>query len=217
VNRALSIASSLLLASTLGYSTLAQTPAAQTSSTRQAASQPSAVIPALPDISNIRIRNFGRVSGEYYRGAQPEGQDYKALAALGVKTVIDLERTGDTIEQQAVESAGMKFYRIELSDRAWPDKDNVGQFLQIVDDSSNLPVYVHCHGGKHRTGAMTAVYRISHDGWTADQAFDEMKQYEFEQGVGHGVLKHFVYDYYANKPVMPAAPTVAAADAPKAS
>ncbi|HEY6333760.1 MAG TPA: tyrosine-protein phosphatase, partial [Blastocatellia bacterium] len=173
--------------------------------------------PALPGLSGIRIKNFGRVSSDFYRGAQPEGQDYKDLATLGVKAVIDLERTGDSTEEQAVESAGMKFYRIELSDRAWPDKSNVDQFLKIVADSGNLPVYVHCHGGKHRTGAMTAVYRITHDGWTADQAFDEMKHYEFEHGIGHGVLKHFVYDYYSNKPAKDVAPIAPTAAAPNAS
>ena len=42
------------------------------------------------DLSNIRIGNFGQISGAYYRGEQPEGRDYADLAALGVKTVIDL-------------------------------------------------------------------------------------------------------------------------------
>jgi hypothetical protein len=32
---------------------------------------------------------FGRVNANYYRGAQPEGQDYNDLAALGVKTIIN--------------------------------------------------------------------------------------------------------------------------------
>ena len=66
----------------------------------------------------------------------------------------------------------------------------------IVNDPSNLPVYVHCQGGRHRTGAMTAVYRLTHDKWTADQAYGEMKKYGFETFIGHPQLKTFVYDYY---------------------
>ena len=40
----------------------------------------------------IRIDNFGEVNANYFRGAQPQGRDYADLAALGVKTVIDLRR-----------------------------------------------------------------------------------------------------------------------------
>jgi tyrosine-protein phosphatase SIW14 len=65
-----------------------------------------------------------------------------------------------------------------------------------VNDPSNLPVYVHCQGGRHRTGAMTAVYRLTHDNWTADQAYGEMKKFGFETFIGHPQLKTFVYDYY---------------------
>jgi tyrosine-protein phosphatase SIW14 len=57
-------------------------------------------------------------------------------------------------------------------------------------------VYVHCQGGRHRTGAMTAVYRMTQDGWTADRAYQEMNQYKFEGFPGHPELKSFVYDYY---------------------
>ena len=48
----------------------------------------------------------------YSRGAQPEGRDYADLAALGIKTVIDLQADGEAGEQQLVESAGMRFHRI---------------------------------------------------------------------------------------------------------
>jgi tyrosine-protein phosphatase SIW14 len=56
-------------------------------------------------------------------------------------------------------------------------------------------VYVHCQGGKHRTGAMTAVYRITHDGWTADRAYAEMQHYKFGPALFHPALKNFVFTY----------------------
>jgi hypothetical protein len=43
---------------------------------------------------------------------------------------------------------------------------------------------------------MTAIYRITNDGWTADRAFAEMKQYDFEYGFGHGTLRDYVYNFY---------------------
>ncbi|HLG16937.1 MAG TPA: tyrosine-protein phosphatase [Blastocatellia bacterium] len=146
--------------------------------------------------SRIRIKNFGCLNENYYRGAQPKGQDYADLAALGIKTVIDLQRDGRKDEQQMVESHGMKFYRIGLTTSSAPDKEQVALFLKLVDDPANQPVFIHCHGGRHRTGIMTAVYRFTHDSWTADRALTEMKQYDF--GNGHSTLKEYVFDYYSN-------------------
>lgn len=148
--------------------------------------------------SSVRIKNFGCLNEKFYRGAQPKETDYADLAAMGVKTIIDLQKTGDGREQEMVESTGMKFYRIGMSDKSRPAVEQAELFLKIVNDPANQPVFVHCAGGRHRTGAMSALYRMTHDGWTADQAFQEMKQYDFEYGMGHTPLKHYVYDYYSH-------------------
>jgi len=150
-----------------------------------------------PTTSRVRIKNFGKIDATYYRGAQPEARDYADLAKMGVKTVIDLTRDGRKEEAALVQRAGMKFYRIPLTTSEAPSAAAVNQFLKLVNDPANLPVYVHCQGGRHRTGAMTAVYRITKDGWTADKAYQEMKQYHFEGFPGHPELKRFVYDYYS--------------------
>jgi tyrosine-protein phosphatase SIW14 len=144
------------------------------------------------------IKNFGCVNETLYRGAQPKDRDFADLAAMGVKTVIDLQKGGMEREQALVEAQGMKFYRIGMSDKGQPAPEQVELFLKIVNDPAHQPVFVHCAGGRHRTGAMNAVYRMTHDGWTADQAFQEMKQYDFDYGMGHGPLKHYVYDYYSH-------------------
>src|SRR6185369_12856232 len=148
-------------------------------------------------LANIRIKNFGKVDQNLYRGAQPKRRDYADLATLGIKTVIDLQQDGEAGEQQDVEEAGMKFYRIGLSDSSWPAPEKTAQFLKLVNDPANQPVFIHCHGGKHRAGTMTAIYRMTHDGWSADRAYTEMKQYDFESGFGHGALRAYVYDYYS--------------------
>jgi protein tyrosine/serine phosphatase len=150
-----------------------------------------------PNLSRVRIDNFGQINDNYYRGAQPGTSDYSDLAAIGVKTVIDLTRDGRSDEQGLVEHAGMKFYRIPLTTSEQPSQSAITQFLELVNDPANFPVYVHCQGGRHRTGVMTAVYRMTKDGWTADRAYQEMKQYRFEGFPGHPVLKSFVFNYYS--------------------
>ena len=146
--------------------------------------------------SNIQIDNFGRVNANYYRGAQPQGQDYVDLAAFGIKTVIDLTHDGDSQEPAVVQRLGMKFYRIPMTTHETPSSVKVAQFLKLVEDPANQPVYVHCQGGRHRTGVMTAVYRMTDEGWTADRAFAEMKQYKFGPDFLHPEFKDFVYEYH---------------------
>ena len=148
------------------------------------------------ELAKVRIKNFGRINDNYFRGAQPSSGDYPDLASIGVKTVIDLTSDGRADEKGFVERAGMKFYRIPLTTSDRPPAAAVTQFLKLVNEPANWPVYVHCQGGRHRTGVMTAVYRMTKDGWNADHAYEEMKQYHFEGFPGHPVLKSFVYDYY---------------------
>jgi len=148
--------------------------------------------------SRIHIDNFGRISETYYRGAQPNERGFADLAKLGVKTVIDLTANGRTDERTMVEQAGMNFYRIPLTTSDRPPDAAIARFLKLVNDPAMQPVYVHCQGGRHRTGVMTAVYRMTHDNWTANQAYVEMKQYRFEGFPGHPALKSFVFDYYSH-------------------
>jgi protein tyrosine/serine phosphatase len=148
-------------------------------------------------LSTIHINNFGAVDANYYRGAQPKGQDFADLAAAGVKTVIDFQKDGDPTEQGMVERAGMRFVRIGMTTRIVPTAAQLAQFLSIVNDPANQPVFVHCAGGRHRTGVMTAIYRMTKDGWDGKQAFAEMKKYNFGADYLHPEFKKFVLSFDA--------------------
>ena len=145
----------------------------------------------------VRIDNFAQVNASYYRGGQPEGDDYAALARLGVKTVINLigDDDRDTREQRSVEALGMRYVSIPMSTHKAPTQTQIDQFLSIVNDAASEPVYVHCVGGRHRTGVMTAVYRMTHDGISGEAAFKEMKQFNFGPDFLHPDFKKFVYAY----------------------
>jgi uncharacterized protein (TIGR01244 family) len=145
--------------------------------------------------SSVDIFNFGRIDDSYHRGALPDSDDVAALARLGVKTVIDLQKDGDEDEADLVERAGMKYVRIPMTTRVPPTPEQLAQFLSLVNDPESQPVYVHCKEGRHRTGVMTAVYRMTAHGWTADQAFKEMKNYRFGWDFLHPEFKRFVYSY----------------------
>jgi protein tyrosine/serine phosphatase len=145
--------------------------------------------------TNVTIKNFGQMDDRFYRGGQPKENEYKALAALGIVTVIDLRDDPKSYEKQSVEAAGMKYVNIPMSDKQYPETAKIEQFLKLVDDPSTGKFYVHCAGGRHRTGVIGAVYRFNHYNWNYDQVYAEMKKFDFYTRFGHGDLKKFVQDY----------------------
>ena len=145
----------------------------------------------------ISIENFGKVNDNYYRGSQPSAQQFEDLKRFGVKTVIDLRK--DKVEQASdwARAAGLQYINIPLTTKKAATEDQTNEFLKIVNDPANQPVYVHCKGGRHRTGQMTAIFRITHDAWTSDQAYNEMKEYDFEDTFFYPrSLKKYVFSYY---------------------
>jgi protein tyrosine/serine phosphatase len=112
--------------------------------------------------------------------------------------VIDLRKDSLREAPDWVKGAGMQYFNIPLKASVPPTAEQTAYFLSLVNNPANWPVYVHCKGGRHRTGALTAVYRITQDGWTADQAFQEMKEYEFNHGLFGGPIeqKKYVYSFY---------------------
>jgi protein tyrosine phosphatase (PTP) superfamily phosphohydrolase (DUF442 family) len=146
--------------------------------------------------ANITIKNFGQMDNHFYRGAQPKEEEYKELAQLGVKTIIDLRDDPLPYANNAVGAAGMRYFNIPMSDKDYPKDESIEEFLSITKEEGNWPFYVHCAGGRHRTGVMGAMYRFNHDEWNYDRAYEEMKNYDFYTRFGHGALKKYVEDYW---------------------
>jgi protein tyrosine/serine phosphatase len=168
-------------------------------------------ITAAAQQADIKIKNFGQMDDRFYRGAQPKEEDYKQLAAMGIKTIIDLTDNPKDYEKRQAEAAGMQYVNLPMSDTTYPKAETISQFLKLVDDPSTGKFFVHCAGGRHRTGVMGAVYRFNHYNWNYDQVYAEMKKYDFYTRWGHGEMKKFVEDYstsFHNHNATAAAPAV---------
>jgi protein tyrosine phosphatase (PTP) superfamily phosphohydrolase (DUF442 family) len=146
--------------------------------------------------SALRIKNFGQMDERFYRGARPKQEDFKDLAAMGIKTVIDLTEDPKGEEKSAVESLGMTYVHIPMVAKKYPTAEATNMFLKVANDPNTGKFYLHCAGGRHRTGAMGAVYRFQNYHWNFDQVYAEMKKYDFYTSWGHGAFKDFVKDYY---------------------
>jgi tyrosine-protein phosphatase SIW14 len=159
----------------------------------------SAAVPSqVSAVPGVSIKNFGKINEHYYRGSQPTEEEFAQLKKLGIKTVIDLRIDNLPAEAGWTRGLGMQYFSIPLKASTPANEQQTSYFLSLVKDPAKWPVYVHCKGGRHRTGAMTAVYRITQDGWTADQAYREMTEYDFNNGLfgGPGAQKKYVYSFY---------------------
>src|SRR6266550_4750645 len=150
----------------------------------------------ISNFPTIKISNFGQMDENFYRGARPKAEDLKSLAALGIKTVIDLTDNSRDREEPAVQAAGMRYVNIPIVDKESPSADQISAFLKVANNPATGKFYVHCAGGRHRTGIMGAVYRFNHDHWNFDQVYAEMKQYDFYTSNGHGKQLEFVQAYW---------------------
>jgi tyrosine-protein phosphatase SIW14 len=141
------------------------------------------------------LPNFHKVNERLYRGAQPLTGAMKELAALGIKTVINLRGPdeGTRSEETEAKAAGLRYFNVPLPGLGRPRNEQVEKVLSLIDDSENSPVFVHCHHGEDRTGTIIAVYRISHDGWTAEQAKKEAKSYGMSRF--QFAMKDYIEDY----------------------
>jgi len=121
---------------------------------------------SLPDLPNLH-----KVSDNLYRGAQPNSEGMKQLEKLGVKTVINLRSAHS--DRDELEGTALSYERISLTPRG-PTAEDVVRFLRIVTDDTRTPVFVHCQYGSDRTGTMCAFYRIAVQGWSREEAIEEM-------------------------------------------
>lgn len=146
--------------------------------------------------AQIKIKNFGQMDERFFRGARPKPKDLQALAALGITTIIDLTDNSREYEQPAAEAAGLRYINIPMVDKSYPSMDQINEFMKVVNDPATGKFFVHCAGGRHRTGVVGAVYRFNVDKWNLDQVMDEMNRYDFGAGFGHGKQKDFVKKYW---------------------
>ncbi len=117
------------------------------------------------------LPNLHKVNDKLYRGAQPTAEGIRSLEKLGIKTIICLR--SEHSDQEILRGSGLILEQIPMN--AWDvNEDAIVRFLRVATDKSRQPVFVHCQHGADRTGTMCAAYRVVVDGWTKQEAVNEM-------------------------------------------
>lgn len=146
--------------------------------------------------SSKDLPNLYKVNAELYRGGQPTEAGVAELKRLGIKTIIDLRDNDGRARNEEVwaKAAGLRFVNIPLSNLFGPADKTVATVVEQINRAENQPVFLHCKRGSDRTGTIVAVYRMTHDGWTGDEAYAEAKKFGF--GWWQLFMKDYINDYY---------------------
>jgi uncharacterized protein (TIGR01244 family) len=126
------------------------------------------------------VTNFTRLdatvacAGATKAGAVPE------LKAQGFKSIVNLRRASEEGadvegERAAADAAGLKYYHFPFAVPQTPDPAvdaTVGEFLEVVKNPENQPVFIHCAGGGRAAG-FWLIKRVMIDGWDVERARQE--------------------------------------------
>lgn len=116
--------------------------------------------------------NFFRVTPTLYRSAQLGRADVAALVPLGIKTVLGL-RAFHT-DDQWLRDSGIQIRRVKIYTWRISDENVVAALRAIRTAERDGPVLLHCWHGADRTGLISAMYRVLFQGWSKQQALDEL-------------------------------------------
>jgi protein tyrosine/serine phosphatase len=145
-------------------------------------------------------KRFREVSaGKFYRCGQMTESGFRArLREHGIKVVINLQdedpdpllpsgywdKPHITESQVCAEEGAQLVFLSFAGDRGLLPRNEatpqrrprvIDDFLKLCDDPANYPILIHCKAGLHRTGALTAIYRMEYEGWPLADAMRELR------------------------------------------
>ena len=166
----------------------------------------------------VHTKRFREVTpGRFYRSGQMTAAGFReVIDRYHIKAIVNLQHEepdpfladhwlgrGKIRESALCRELNVKYFLI-TPDLLPPDNQldqipaAVDDFLRILDDESNYPILIHCKAGLHRTGRLTAIYRMEYEGWSVGEALRELRACGYGLGVaneGDEFIIQFVENY----------------------
>jgi protein tyrosine/serine phosphatase len=132
--------------------------------------------------------------GRFYRSGQMNAAGFtEAIERYGIRTVVNLQHENPdpplpanwlgkpvVTEKQLCEQKNVRY--VLLTPDILPEPNDLAStppavvdFLKLLDDESAYPILIHCKAGLHRTGRLTAIYRMEKQGWDTGEALRELR------------------------------------------
>ena len=120
------------------------------------------------------VVNYTRIDATVACAGATPPEAMAGLKQLGFVSVINFRTAGEQdakVEEgkAAAAAAGLKYFHLPFRT---PTPEIAENFLSLVADTSNQPVYIHC-GSANRVGAMWYIKRVKQDGWDSARAMTE--------------------------------------------
>lgn len=144
-----------------------------------------------------------------WRSAQPAPHQLARIAALGVKTVINLRGArvcgSYWLEQSACARHGMKLVDYQVRSRAAPSREELLGARDVLA-SVEYPILLHCKSGADRAGLMSAMYMIVREGVSVAEAKQQLAlRFGHIRQSDTGILDYFFERYLADNARSPMA------------
>jgi protein tyrosine phosphatase (PTP) superfamily phosphohydrolase (DUF442 family) len=136
--------------------------------------------------------------GKLYRSGQMTIDGFAdAVKRYGIRTIVNAQDEypdpeiaagyfdpGTIKESELCRQLGVRYVYIVpdlIPRRLVPEQhpQAIDHWRELCDDPANYPILLHCRAGLHRTGVLTAVWRMEYDGWSPLDAIREMKAHGF--------------------------------------
>jgi protein tyrosine/serine phosphatase len=143
----------------------------------------------------VHAKRFREVEpGRLYRSGQMTAAGFReTIDRYRIKTVVNLQHEepdpllpenwlgkGKVRESELCGQLGVRYVLLKpdvLPPGNTVDKEPpvVREWLDLLRDEANYPLLLHCKAGLHRTGRLTAIYRMEFHGWSPGEALRELR------------------------------------------
>lgn len=130
--------------------------------------------------------NLYQISPTLYRSSLPDGAALPLLSELRIGTVINFLPESD---QRWLSTPGIEQVQLPYRTNHVDDSDILSALRAVQAGEAKGPVLMHCKHGSDRTGLVAAMYRVVVQGWSKEDALNEMTEggfgdsHHFKDGV----------------------------------